>query len=213
MQGPGEFRCIAGLRVAAAARLLLVSIVATGGAASAATVDARTESLATTVCQACHMTDGNSVVPLFPKLAGQHPEYLAKQMEDILDGRRRNDVMAPILTQFTKADIPGLAAYHAQQTPSPGVVRNPSLVESGRRLYEDGNEENGVPSCAGCHEDDALGNERYPRLAGQHQEYLIEEMQKFRDQSRTNGKYMRAVSERLTDAEIEAVAEYLASLH
>jgi cytochrome c553 len=191
---------------------LVLSFAAASGAASAATVSARTETLVTTVCQTCHMADGNSVVPLFPKLAGQRPEYLAKQMEDILDGRRRNDVMTPILSSFTKADIPGLAAYYAKQAPAPGAVRDPALLDAGRRVYEDGNEETGVPSCAGCHEDDALGNERFPRLAGQHQDYLIQEMRKFRDHSRTNGKYMGAVSERLTDAEIEAVAEYLASL-
>jgi cytochrome c553 len=179
---------------------------------AAATSDTRIESLVSTVCQACHMADGNSVVPLFPKLAGQHPEYLAKQLQDILEGKRQNDVMAPILSQFTRADIPGLAAHYARQTPAPGVVRDPALLEMGRRVYEDGNEETGVPSCSGCHEDDGTGNERYPRLAGQHQEYLVQEMSRFRNHSRTNGKYMQAVSERLTDAEIVAVAEYLASL-
>ena len=194
-------------------RLMAVSVVlaAAGLSWPAAGAD-RIETLVSTVCQACHMADGNSVVPTFPKLAGQQPEYLAKQLRDLLDGKRGNEAMAAVLSQFTRADVPGLAAYYARQQAAPGVVKDPGIVEAGRRLYEDGNEVTGVPSCAGCHEDDALGNPRYPRLAGQHQEYFVQEMQRFRKGERTNGKFMGAISERLTDAEIAALAEYLAGL-
>lgn len=180
-----------------------------------ATADAgagRTETLVSTVCQACHLADGNSTTPLFPKLAGQTPEYLAKQLTDFLGGKRRNDVMAPVLSQFTAGDIPGLAAHYAAQKAAPGVVKNPAVVEAGRKLYEDGNEDTGVPSCSGCHQEAGAGDELFPRLAGQHQEYFVQEMIRFRTGERTNGKFMKAVAERLTDAEIAALAEYLAGL-
>jgi cytochrome c553 len=188
-----------------------VVLAASGLSWPAAGAD-RTETLVSTVCQACHMADGNSVIPTFPKLAGQQPEYLAKQLQDLLEGKRNNDAMAAVLSQITRGDVPGLAAYYARQKATPGVVKDPSVVDAGRRIYEDGNEATGVPSCAGCHEDDALGNPRYPRLAGQHQEYFVQEMQRFRKGERTNGKFMGAISERLTDAEIAALAEYLAGL-
>jgi len=214
-------RSVAGIsrhwRVHTTHRLILLACLALVPCASvsAATVvqpDARIGTLVSTVCSSCHMSDGNSAVPLFPKLAGQHREYLARELEDMLDGKRRNDTMAPILSQFRKADIPGLADYYASQSPAPGTVHDATLLEAGRRIYEEGNEESGVPSCSGCHEDDGSGSERFPRLAGQNQEYVVQELRRFRSGSRTNVKYMNAVSKRLTDAEIVAVAEYLASL-
>jgi len=199
-------------RLITLAYLALLLPAASVSADPAAQPNDRVTRLVTTVCQACHMSDGNSAVPLFPKLAGQHAEYLARELEDMLEGRRRNDTMGPILAQFKKEDVPGLAAYYASQSAAPGTVRDASLLESGRRIYEDGNEETGVPSCSGCHGDDGSGTKRFPRLAGQNQDYVVQELKRFRSGARTNVKYMKAVSERLTDAEITAVAEYLASL-
>jgi len=172
------------------------------------------ETLATTVCQACHMSDGNSVVPQFPKLAGQQATYLEKQLADFLEGRRRNEVMEPFLSQVKARDIKELAAYYAAQVPGPGVVLDPELAEAGRRIYEDGNEDAGVPGCEACHQLQGEGNVRYPRLAGQHQAYTIQEMLDFRSGQRANDKggLMRRISERLTDEEIRAVAEYIAGL-
>lgn len=175
---------------------------------------ANVQELATTVCNACHMPDGNSVVPMFPKLAGQHAEYLEKQLDDFLGGKRTNDVMAPVLGQISPGDVKGLAAYYASQKLAPGAVQDAALAEAGRKLFDDGNETSGVPACAGCHGAAGEGNPRYPRISAQHQAYTTQQMLNFKSGARTNdkGKVMRAVAERLTEAEIQAVSEYLAGL-
>lgn len=198
----------------ATASALLCAAMLVHSAASAAQDGGRVEMLVTTVCHACHMADGNSAAPLFPKLARQRTEYLAKQLTDFVSGKRVNAVMAPFVPQIKAADIEGLAAYYSAQEPAPGVVADPALAEAGRKLYEDGNEETGVPACVGCHEAAGVGNERYPRLAGQHQAYTTQEMLEFKSGLRANdkGKVMRAVAERLSEAEIHAVSEYLAGL-
>jgi len=167
-----------------------------------------------TVCVACHGTDGNSVAPTFPKLASQHVIYLEKQLNDLLSGKRQSATMEPFLSSFTKADISGLAAYYAGQKITPAEVQDKVLAEAGRKLYEDGNTDSGVPACSGCHQPKGEGNDRYPRLAGQHQEYTINEMNAFKNETRSNdrGKIMRAVAARMTEAEMKAVAEYLAGM-
>lgn len=173
----------------------------------------RIETLVTTVCQACHMADGNSVVPQFPKLAGQQVTYLEKELTAFVEGKRSNGVMAPILPQLKSRDIKGLAAYYAAQVPAPGVVQDPALAEAGRKIYQDGNEDSGVPGCEACHQAQGEGNARYPRLAGQHQAYIIQSMLDFRADRRARDTHlMPRISERLTDEEIRAVAEYIAGL-
>ena len=170
--------------------------------------------LATTVCAACHNADGNSVVPNFPKLAGQQAPYLEKQLNEFLSGKRKNEAMEPFLTQFSKGDTAGLAAYFAAQTQTPGTVNDPQLAAAGKKLYDDGNTESGVPACMGCHQPKGEGNDRYPRLAGQHQAYTQQQMADFKKSVRSNdkAKVMRAVAERMTEQEMLAVSEYIAGL-
>jgi cytochrome c553 len=181
-------------------------------AAPAAFADAK--EIAETVCIACHGEGGNSVVPTFPKLAGQHPVYMEKQLLEFLDGKRKNEAMEPFLGNFTKSDVPALAAYYAAQQQTPGEVSNPELLAAGKALYEDGNVDSGVPGCMGCHQANGQGNARYPRLAGQHQAYTLQQMSDFKSGVRTNdrGKLMRAVAERMTEQEMQAVSEYIAGL-
>jgi len=194
--------------------LAVLVLALLGAAAPAFADDQRVAELTSTLCQACHGVDGNSEVGMFPKLAGQQPEYLARQLRDYVQGRRRNEVMQPLLPQIRNSDIGRLAVWYGSQTPKAGVVRDAALAEAGRRLYEDGNEDTGVPACVGCHEPAGEGNARNPRLAGQHAEYIVIEMGKFRAGERTNdrGGIMRAVAQRLSEAEIQAVAEYLTGL-
>ena len=170
--------------------------------------------IASTVCVACHGEGGNSVVPMFPKLAGQHPDYLAKQLNEFISGKRKNEIMAPTIAGLSKGDVPGLAAYYAAQTQAPGAVEDARLAEAGKKLYEDGNTDSGVPACMGCHQPKGEGNERFPRLAGQHQTYTQQQMADFKGGVRTNdkGKVMRAVAERMTEQEMKAVSEYIAGL-
>ncbi len=170
--------------------------------------------IAATVCLACHGEGGNSVVPNFPKLAGQHASYLEKQLNEFLSGKRKNEAMAPFLSSFSKSDTAGLAAYYAAQTQTPGAVADPKLAEAGKKIYEDGNTESGVPACMGCHQPKGEGNDRYPRLAGQYQVYTLQQMTDFKSGVRNNdkGKVMRAVAERMTEQEMQAVSEYIAGL-
>jgi cytochrome c553 len=170
--------------------------------------------IATSICFVCHGEGGNSVVPNFPKLAGQHANYLEKQLNEFLSGKRKNEAMAPFLDKFGKGDVAGLAAYYAGQKQTPGVVADAKLAEAGKKVYEDGNTETGVPACMGCHMPKGEGNERYPRLAGQHQAYTQQQMADFKKGVRTNdkAKVMRAVAERMSEEEMLAVSEFIAGL-
>jgi cytochrome c553 len=170
--------------------------------------------IAASVCVACHGEDGNSAVPIFPKLAAQHPVYLEKQLNDFLSGKRKNDVMAPFLSSFSKSDVPALAAFYAAQPLAPGKVEDAALAEAGKKLYDDGNTASGIPACMGCHQPKGEGNARYPRVAGQHQAYTLQQMMDFKNGARANdrGKVMRAVAERMTEEEMKAVSEYLAGM-
>lgn len=170
--------------------------------------------IATTICAACHGEDGNSVAPNFPKLAGQQPSYMIKQLNEFISGKRKNDIMAAILPSISKDHVPGLAEYYAGKKQSPGRIEDATLAEAGKKLYEDGNTDSGVPACMGCHLPRGEGNERYPRLAGQHQVYTLQQMGDFKNGVRTNdkGRVMRAVAERMTEQEMKAVSEYIAGL-
>ena len=196
----------AGLRAAAVS--LLAALLAAGAPAQTAPPE-----VVQTMCQACHGLDGNAPVSAFPQLAGQRPEYLQKQLEDFLAKRRVNDAMAPALEALNKGDIPAVAAYYATQKPKPAGSSNERLLAEGKALYDDGNTATGVPACVGCHLAGGVGNERYPRLAGQFPEYAVAQMKAFKSGARSNdkGKVMRAVAARLSEQEMAAVAEYLAA--
>lgn len=198
-----------GWRPAHAFALLLVV------ASTPAVADAeRARELATTVCAACHGPDGNSLAPTFPKLAGLQPEYLAKQLNEYLAGKRKNDMMAPVLASLKPEDVEPLAAWFGSQKPAPGKVEDAGLAEVGKKIYVDGNPDAGVPACMGCHQEDGTGNPRFPRIAGQHREYTIEQMTQFKNGARTNdrGRVMRSLAARMREDEMKAVAEYIGGL-
>lgn len=195
-----------------ATRLMALAL-ALAPAGLAATANAN--ETAKTVCAPCHGIDGNSTVPIFPRLAGLQAEYIAKQLQDYLSGKRKNEVMAPTMSNLAAADIPGLAAYFAAQKPAPGTkADDEKLAAAGKALYEDGNTASGVPACVGCHQERGAGNERYPRIAGQHGAYATAQMLAFKNGTRTNdrARVMRAVAERMTELEIQAVSAYLSGL-
>ena len=172
----------------------------------------RARSIVAATCAACHGLDGNSVVPNFPKLAGRHPDYIAKELGDFISGRRKSDIMASVVAALDTDDFKLLGAYYGSQQPTPGKVADPTIAENGKKFYFEGNEQTGVPACEGCHGTAAEGNRKFPRLAGQHREYLIEQILSFRTNARSTTRVMREVSVRMTDAEIKAVAEYLSSM-
>lgn len=165
-----------------------------------------------TVCAACHGMDGNSTEPANPKLAGMDQEYLLRQLNAFAAGKRHDDTMSGIITTIDSADFTTLAGYFGTQKPAPGQVKNPDLAVKGKLLYLDGNTESGVPACAGCHQPNGYGNARFPRLAGQHQTYVLKQLFDYKSGRRATDPLMTTIGKRLTEDEIKAVAEYVAGL-
>lgn len=175
--------------------------------------------LAQQVCAACHGADGNSGSPANPKLAGQHADYLYKQLMDfrVKDGAKQaarpNAIMAGFAAQLSESDMRDLSAFYASQALKPSAARNKDLVETGKRIYRAGIPEKGVPSCAGCHGPAGAGMPaQYPRLHGQYAEYTESQLVAFRQGERRNSAQMTTISERLSDREIKAVSDYIAGL-
>jgi cytochrome c553 len=185
--------------------------------AAAARVSAQgAGSVTVTACLPCHggAAAAAPAGPAFPRLDGQHAAYLEKQLREYKAGKRKSEVMAPLIGALKKQQIRDMAAHFASQAPARGAVQNPDLAARGKTLYEEGNRATGVPGCIGCHLPNAAGAERYPRLAGQLQTYTVQQLVDFKSGKRSNdrARVMRSVAGRLTDEEMRAVAEYLAGL-
>ena len=167
-------------------------------------------------CAACHGADGNSTSPEWPKLAGQHPGYTAKQLHDFKSGARVNATMNGMAAGLSDQDIADLAAYYATQEVKLGGA-DPELVDAGEKLYRGGNSYNGVAACMGCHGPAGTGNPaaKFPSLSGQHAQYTAKALRDFRGGERANdpNEMMRRVAKRMSDREIEAVSEYIEGLH
>jgi cytochrome c553 len=174
--------------------------------------DAKT--IAATVCSACHGADGNSVIPMFPKIAGLDETYIIKQLKEFKGGQRKSDVMAPVVANLKVEDLAPLAALYSGQKSKLREVQDAKLAELGKNVYLEGNEDTGVPACVGCHQPEAVGHGVYPRLAGQHPDYLIQQMKNFSTGDRSNdaSRLMRVVAKRMTEQEMKAVAEYISGL-
>jgi len=166
------------------------------------------------LCVACHTMDGNAVVPAFPKLAGLHAQYLEKQLVDYANGERRHQTMQAFARDLSRNEMQALAQYFSRLQRHDGVVTKPELIDEGRRIYHEGDRERGVPACAGCHKPDGSGTPRSVMIAGQNAPYVAQQLTLFKKELRTNdrGRLMRTVSGRLTQQEIEAVAQYVASM-
>jgi len=181
---------------------------------------AKGQQIATQVCAACHAADGNSPSPLNPKIAGQIPEYLYKQLVNFKPqgGRkaeRDNPVMAGMVASLSDADMRNLAAFYGSQRLKPAAAADKELAALGRALYRGGNAASGMPACAGCHGPTGAGiPSQYPRIAGQFADYLEAQLKAFRAGARANDPsgMMRGVAVRMNDREIRAVAEYAAGL-
>ena len=176
---------------------------------------AKAQPIANQICAACHGADGNSPLPMNPSLAGQHPEYLFKQLNEFKSGSRNNAVMMGMVAGLSGEDMRNLAAFYAAQKPGEFAAKDKELVAKGRKLFRGGNADIGVAACAGCHSPNGAGiPSQYPRLAGQHPEYVVAQLKAFRAGERVNdaNNMMRAVAARLSDKEIAALAEYLSGL-
>ncbi|MCW8831155.1 MAG: cytochrome c4 [Gammaproteobacteria bacterium] len=168
-------------------------------------------------CGACHGADGNSMVPTFPNLAGQSEKYIVKQIADFKAKATRQDpVMEPQVAALSDQDAQDIAAFFVSQKLVSTATADESKLAMGREIYKGGNLQTGVPACQGCHGPTGAGNPGagYPQLTGQHAMYTIKQLVAFKDGSRSNDdrKVMRNVMAGMTEAEIEAVAQYIASL-
>lgn len=192
------------------------------------------------MCAACHGADGNSLAPNFPKLAGLGEKYILKQLHDIQAWEREADPtkkasagrvvveMTGMLGNLSDQDLQDISAYFAAQTMQLSGAKDINVqinagievdgLELGERIYRSGNLANGVAACSGCHAPDGHGNAPagYPRLSGQHADYIAKQLTAFRAGNRVNDgepMTMRLVAEKLSDAEIKAVANFIAGLH
>ena len=165
------------------------------------------------VCVACHGAGGNSGTPANPKLAQQHPEYIVKQLEEFKAGKRQNPIMQGFAAQLTEQDMHNIAAYLGAQQAKPGFAKDKELVTLGEKIYRGGIQNREAPACAGCHSPNGAGiPSQYPRLAGQHADYVASQLVAFRDGIRKNSPQMSAIAAKLNDREIRAVADYVAGL-
>jgi cytochrome c553 len=179
------------------------------------------QKIATEVCAACHGADGNSIGPANPKLAGQIPEYLAKQLANFRPGKdnkpaeRPNNIMAGFAATLSPEDMRSVAAFYAGQKLIPEMARDKDTIELGQKIFRGGIAEKNVPACAGCHGPAGAGMPaQYPLLGGQYAEYIELQLKAFRSGERANdpNRMMRMTAARLSDAEIRAVANYIAGL-
>lgn len=176
------------------------------------------QQIASTVCVACHGTDGNSPASANPSIAGQHPEYLAKQLRDFksIDGAepaRPSALMAGFAAALSDEDIRNVSAYYASQKLTPTTAREKDLAELGQKIYRGGIAAKGVPACAACHGPTGAGIPvQYPQLSGQHAEYTATQLTAFRQGDRTNNLQMSQIAAQMSDVEIRAVSDYIAGL-
>ena len=162
------------------------------------------------VCAACHGADGNSAISLNPKLAGQHPEYLLKQLTNFKEGTRANAVMSGMVANLTPADMQNLATYFATQKQTLAKAKTNGVGSLGEKIYRGGIAKTNVPACAACHGANGAGMpKQFPRLAGQHADYTYQQLKTFRTGERANAPMMMAIAAKMTDAEMQAVSDYM----
>lgn len=167
----------------------------------------------TAVCAACHGADGNSGIPANPKLAQQHPQYLAKQLQEFKSGKRNSAVMKGFASVLSDEDMMNIGGWLAAQKAKPGFAKDKDLVALGERIYRGGIPDRQIAACAGCHSPNGAGiPAQYPRLSGQHADYTSVQLQSFRDGTRKNSLPMTQVAAKMNDREIKAVADYIAGL-
>ena len=166
-------------------------------------------------CAVCHGPDGNSVNPIWPKLAGQHASYTAKQLKNFKDGIRVNAQMAGMVATLSEQDMNDLGLYFEAQKNSFGYAK-PESINLGEKIYRAGHSESGIPACMSCHGPAGSGNPgaMYPLLRGQHAEYTASQLKMFKKGERNNdtNNVMRSIASRMTKEQIEAVSEYIQGL-
>ena len=199
--------------LAATLALMNGAVFAAAVAAPAFKADAAKGQQLAASCGACHTQDGSRGTSANPILAAQHPEYITKQLIEFKSGKRKNAIMMGMAAALSEEDMKHIAAFYTGKTAKPGFARDPKTVALGEQIYRGGIVAKAVPACSGCHSPNGAGiPSQYPRLGGQHAEYTEAQLQAFRSGLRGNNAQMMAISAKLNDAEMKAVADYLAGL-
>ncbi|MGZ8203942.1 MAG: c-type cytochrome [Burkholderiales bacterium] len=196
----------------------LISLVYAGIAAGAAPSPAakpdleRGKQIATTVCAACHGTDGNSALPVNPVLASQHGDYIALQLAAFKSGARPSPIMQGMAAGLSAEDMRNLGAYYESRKAAPNVARDKALAQRGQQIWRGGIKATQVPACAGCHGASGMGIPvQYPRLAGQHADLALGWLKAFASGARPHS-VMSPVAVKMSEYDMRAVAEYAAGL-
>ncbi|MFL6693897.1 MAG: c-type cytochrome [Ramlibacter sp.] len=185
-----------------------------GKAAQPAKPDlAQGEQKFTAVCVACHGAGGNSGIPANPKLAQQHPEYIIKQLQEFKAGKRKNPIMQGFAAQLSDDDMRNIGYYVASNKAKEGFAKDKALASAGEKIYRGGIADRQIAACAGCHSPNGAGiPAQYPRLSGQHADYIAAQLTQFREGVRNNSVQMTQIASKMNDREIRAVADYIAGL-
>ncbi len=173
----------------------------------------RAEQIVAERCSLCHGKGGESASAIYPRLAGQHADYIARQLADFKSGKRASETMKPQAESLTPEDMAALGAYFAMRKAGARRAQDGDLAAVGKYVFANGNRYSGVPACASCHGPQGHGTAQLPRLAGQHPRYVEDQLKQFNKRERTNDNaVMHMVASKLTELETHAVAEYVATL-
>lgn len=197
--------------------IVLTSLTVMTSAPLFAAGDAAKGKALTATCVACHGADGNSINPVWPKIAGQGEAYIVKQLMDFRSGARVDAVMSAMAKGIASDDdVKHIAAYFASKKQTSGVAEE-KLVGAGRDLFKGGKISSRVTACSACHGVTGNGNvkAKFPKISGQHSQYLLNQLKAFKAGTRANdgGEMMQDIATRMTDADMEAVAEFASGLH
>jgi cytochrome c553 len=198
------------LILAGIAMFFLMSGAAMAGDAAAG----KTKSAA---CGGCHGMDGNSPIPAYPKLAGQNEAYIVKQVKDYkANSDRQNAIMLGMAAGLSDEDAADIGAYFQAQTVRDAAVFEADKIAAGRELYKGGDLQKGIPACQACHGPTGAGTAGigYPSLGGQYVEYTLAQLKAFKDRTRKNDDkmLMRSIVDKMSDEDMVAVANYIASI-
>ncbi len=190
--------------------VIAVALWAMTGVARAQADEARAKKVIGGSCFLCHGAEGESASEVFPRLAGQNAEYIAKQLENFKSGKRKSSAMAPMVAELSPDDMAALGRFYGSRPPHKEAPKDAPLAAVGQYIYSQGNRFSGVPACASCHGPDGAGSNALPRLAGQHAAYLDNQLKQFNKRERNNDNaVMHTVVEKMTPLEMAAVSEYL----
>ncbi|TVO77827.1 c-type cytochrome [Sedimenticola selenatireducens] len=195
-------------------RILGIVIVALSiGQVQADALADRAKQIVNEKCYLCHGAEGESSSAIYPRLAGQHAEYIAKQLADFKAGRRKG-TMNEMAADLTPEEMTALGNYFAAKPPQAHRVRDKEFEAVGAYLYHKGNSYSGVAACKSCHGEEGKGTHNLPRLAGQHKRYLVSQLQDFNKRARTNDNaVMHSIASKLTEFEIQALANYISGMN